>query len=280
MSVIFRLRPAGNLDGVTVPLIQTVVQEPDTGIYDVTWNSLNNNLGVLDLQELMRVGLGNKNDDFLVPQIILTDGAGTTLTVSKDAYSPGGPQAGISRELLWEYIDAPEDIIGPKPFLNYTGQRLILNSDTAAAGESEVYVVVFPVASSNLLEAICCTTEAAAGAAPGSSCCAPQYLSQNQFSNYAEVFISGAPGFSVDLDASVCGQPPGNPGILTAVVRPSFFGGPAGTPPVVVSAEVDPVDNIARISLDTSAATDGRYVLELTNDCGCCALIPLEGVSV
>ncbi len=164
MSVIFRIRPAGQLDGVTVPVIQTVVQDPATGIYDVTFNSLNNNLGVLDVQELMRVGLGNTADDFLVPQFILTDGAGaTTLALSKEAYNPGGPEAGISRELLWEYIGAPEDTIGPKPFLNYTGQRLILNSDNAVAGESEIYVVVLPVASSSLLEAVCCTQEEAEG---------------------------------------------------------------------------------------------------------------------
>lgn len=114
----------------------------------------------------------------------------------------------------------------------------------------------------------------------GADCCAPQYLSQNMFNAFAETYDTNGGGFSVDLDASVCGQPPGNPGILTAVVRPSFFGGPPGTPPVVVSAEVDPVNNIARISLDATLATDGRYVLELTNDCGCCFLIPLEGTSV
>jgi len=99
------------------------------------------------------------------------------------------------------------------------------------------------------------------------------------FNAFADIYDTNGGVFSVDLDASVCGQPPGNPGILTAVVRPSFFGGPAGTPPVVVSAEVDPVNNIARITLDPALATDGRYVLELTNDCGCCFLIPLEGTS-
>jgi hypothetical protein len=86
--------------------------------------------------------------------------------------------------------------------------------------------------------------------------------------------------FSVDLDASVCGQPPGNPGILTAAVRPSFFANPAAIPPAVVSAEVDPVNNIARVTLDADPATDGRFILELTNDCGCCFLLPLEGFSL
>jgi hypothetical protein len=279
MSVIFRIRPAGQLDGVTVPLIQTAVQDPATGIYDVTFNSLNSNFGVLDIQELMRVGLGNRADDFLIPQLILTDGGAATLTLSKDTYGGGSP-AGINRELLWEYIDAPADIIGPKPFLNYTGQRLSVNSDSAAMGESEIYVVVYPVSSGELLDAICCTTEGDAAAAPGASCCAPQYLHQNQWDAYGFSFLSTGGVFSLDLDASVCGQPPGNPGILTAAVRPSFFGGPAGTPPAVVSAEVDPVNNIARITLDATPSTDGRYVLELTNDCGCCFLFPLEGVSL
>ena len=117
------------------------------------------------------------------------------------------------------------------------------------------------------------------GGGGGTSCCAPSYLSQNQFNAYAEIYITGT-GFAVDLDASACGQPPGDPGVLTAVIRPSFFAGPPGTPPVVVSAEVDNVNNIARITIDSTAATDGRYVLEVTNDCGCCFLIPLEGVSV
>lgn len=117
------------------------------------------------------------------------------------------------------------------------------------------------------------------GGGGGGSCCSPQYLSQNQFSAYAEVYLTGS-GFAVDLDASACGQPPGDPGVLQATIRPSFFGGPPGTPPVVVTAEHDPTNNIARITIDATAATDGRYVLEVTNDCGCCFLIPLEGVSV
>ncbi len=114
----------------------------------------------------------------------------------------------------------------------------------------------------------------------GGSCCPPSYLSQAQFNAYAEIYITGQV-FAVDLDASLCGQPPGNPGILGAVIRPSFFGGAPGTPPVVVIAETSPgPPPIARIQIDATGATDGRYVLELTNDCGCCYLIPLEGVSV
>ncbi|HUT76096.1 MAG TPA: hypothetical protein VM285_00325, partial [Polyangia bacterium] len=77
----------------------------------------------------------------------------------------------------------------------------------------------------------------------------------------------------------VCGQPPGNPGILTAAVRPSFVN-PAAAPPAVVSAEVDPALNTARVTLDAGPATDGRFVLELTNDCGCCFLLPIEGFSL
>ena len=282
MSVIFRIRPAGLLDGATVPVITSAVQDPLTGIYDVSFNSLNDNFGELDIQELFRIALGNRADDFLVPQLILTDGPATTvLELAKLAYSPAGAPAGVNRELLWEYIGAAPDAIGPKPFMAYTGQRLVLQSDNAVPGEAEIYLVAYPVTAGDLIDAICCTTEGEAAAAPpGDSCCAPQYLWSNYWdSGLAWSYDTNGGIFSIDLDASVCGQPPGNPGILTAAVRPSFVN-PAAVPPAVVSAEVDPALNTARVTLDAGPASDGRFVLELTNDCGCCFLIPIEGFSL
>lgn len=106
-------------------------------------------------------------------------------------------------------------------------------------------------------------------------CCPPAYLSQRMFDAYAEIYISGASAVSVDLDASLCGQ-----GRLLSVVRPSAFAGAPGTPPVVVTTVYDPVLNIVRVTLDATLATDGRYVLEISNACQCCVLIPLEGVSI
>lgn len=263
MSVIFRIRPAGQLDGVTEPTIRTVVQDPATGIYDVTFDSLNSNFGVLDLQALFLKGLGNTVDDFLVAQLILTDGAGTTLSLSKDTYV-GGAQAGINRALLWEFVGAPADIIGPKPFVNYTGQRLIIDSDTAASGESEIYVVAYPVSSKDLLDAICCTTDAET-AAP---CCAPQFLSADMFNAFAYTMAAFSAS-TLDLDASTCGQHP----TLVAVIRP-FLDNPGGTPPVVV-LPLQVGTNIVRVAIDAALATDGRYVLELTNGCGCCYVHPI-----
>ena len=160
MSVIFRIVPTGQLDGVTVPTITRAVQDAE-GIYNVEYTSAGGNIGVLNLQELMLVAQGNTQDDHLVAQIILTDGPATTvLEVSQLAYNAptAGPNSGVARKLLWEYLSAaPTDTIGPKPFLNYTGQRLMLESDNGASGEAEIYVVVIPVSSSNLLDAICCT---------------------------------------------------------------------------------------------------------------------------
>ena len=165
MSVIFRIRPAGLLDGATVPVITSAVQDPLTGIYDVSFNSLNDNFGELDIQELFRIALGNRADDFLVPQLILTDGPATTvLELAKLAYSPAGAPAGVNRELLWEYIGAAPDAIGPKPFMAYTGQRLVLQSDNAVPGEAEIYLVAYPVTAGDLIDAICCTTPADAAA--------------------------------------------------------------------------------------------------------------------
>ncbi len=162
------------------------------------------------------------------------------------------------------------EIVGP-PLALADGDVLMVS----AAKDSDV------VAGPAGLQAFLRIEDTCGGAtpAPPAACCPPSYLSQAQFNAYAEIYITGQI-FAVDLDASVCGQPPGSPGTLIATIRPSFFAGPPGTPPVVVSAETDPVNNIARISIDASGATDGRYVLELTNDCGCCYLIPLEGVSV
>jgi len=168
MSVIFRIRPAGLIDGATVPVITGATQDPDTGIYDVEFNSFNSNFGVLDVQELFRVALGNASDDFLIPQLIVTDGPATgVLELSKLAYNPGGAEAGINRELLWSYLATAGDEIGPKPFLNYTGQRLICESDNPTPGEGELYVVAYPVSSGELLDAICCTTEASSGGGSG-----------------------------------------------------------------------------------------------------------------
>ena len=108
----------------------------------------------------------------------------------------------------------------------------------------------------------------------GASCCAPQYLSQEMWAAFARTYTTGT-GFSVDLDASVCGQD--EP--ITAVARASFFDPAAGTPPIVTIVGYDPVNNILRVTLDSSNADDGRYVLEITNACGCCALIPIEGIA-
>ncbi len=109
----------------------------------------------------------------------------------------------------------------------------------------------------------------------GAGCCAPQYLSQQMFDAFALGYDTTGGVFAADLDASICGQD--EP--ITAVVRPSFFGGPPGTPPVVIIVGYDPVNNILRVTMDPALATDGRYVLEITNACGCCALIPLEGTT-
>lgn len=275
MSVIFRIRPAGLIDGSTVPVITRAVQDPDSGIYDVEFNSLNDNFGVLDIQELFRIALGNTSDDFLVPQLILTDGAATTvLELSKLSYEPGGTEAGINRALLWSYLATAGDEIGPKPFLNYTGQRLILESDNGVAGEGEIYLIAYPVSGSEFLDAICCTIESGAAAPAGSSCCAPQYLSQGEFQD-AFSFLPNTGNIDIDFDASVCGQD----GPLTAVVRVSSFGAP-GTPPSVVSVTHDGVANTMTVTLDSNGATDGNYVVEVSNACGCCYLFPVLAQSV
>jgi len=107
----------------------------------------------------------------------------------------------------------------------------------------------------------------------GSSCCAPQYLHQNQWDAYGFQYLSGVPS-ALDLDASVCGQD----GPITATIRNSAFA-PGGTPPTVLSAGVDPNLNIARVTWDNDG-TDGRFIVEITNACGCCYLFPIEGVSI
>jgi len=158
MTTIFRIQPPGLLDGATVPVITRAVRDPLTGIYDVP---VTGSVGLLNVQELMAIALGNTADDHLVAQIILTDGAATTaLELSQLAYNlpTAGPESGIARRLLWEYVSATAtDVIGPKPFLNYTGQRLVLESDNAVPGEAEIYVVVVPVSGGRMIDALCCT---------------------------------------------------------------------------------------------------------------------------
>ena len=110
------------------------------------------------------------------------------------------------------------------------------------------------------------------GGGGGDPCCPPSYLHQNQWDAYGYSYLSTQPD-ALDLDASVCGQGP-----ITAEVRPSVFA-PGGIPPTVLSADVDPVLNVARVTWDNDG-TDGRFVLEITNACGCCWLFPIEGFSL
>ena len=111
------------------------------------------------------------------------------------------------------------------------------------------------------------------GAGGGGSCCPPSYLHQNMWDAYGYSYLSTAPS-ALDLDASLCGQDLP----ITAAIRASAFS-PAGTPPTVLSAGVDPVLNTARVTWD-DGGEDGRFVLEITNACGCCWLFPIEGFSL
>ena len=274
MSVIFRIRPAGILDGATVPVITSAVQDPLTGIYDVSFNSLNDNFGELDIQELFRIALGNRADDFLVPQLILTDGPATTvLELAKLAYSPAGAPAGVNRELLWEYISAaPGDVIGPKPFMTYTGQRLVLQSDNAVPGESEIYLVAYPVTAGELIDAICCTNEGdAAAAPPAATCCAPQYIGFWFWQGEVGAFNLNPGVGALDFAASLCGQD--EP--ITAVFRGATSDRGADVPLVTNVAYAAAPFSALRVDYDASGVSDGDFVLEITNECGCCSLIAL-----
>ena len=106
----------------------------------------------------------------------------------------------------------------------------------------------------------------------GALCCAPQYLSQQMFQAFAFPFGTGNNPIDIDLDASVCGQD--EP--LTAVIRPSFIN-LAATPPLVTSVVYDGLANSLRVVIDASNSEVGLFVLEITNACGCCFLLPLEG---
>lgn len=107
----------------------------------------------------------------------------------------------------------------------------------------------------------------------GAACCPPSYLHANMWFAYGYSYLSAVPD-ALDLDASTCGQD----GPFTATIRPSAFS-PPGTPPTVLSAGYDPILQIFRVTWDGDG-TDGQFVLEIKNACGCCWLFPIEGVSV
>ena len=108
----------------------------------------------------------------------------------------------------------------------------------------------------------------------GALCCPPRELSQQMFEAFAFIYTTGGTP-TLDLDASTCGQD--EP--LSGEIRPSIFNPPGPfVPPVVSLITVGP--NLVRVLIDATGATDGDYVLELTNACGCCALLPLRGISL
>jgi len=165
MSVVFRIPVAGVLDGTTVPLI-TGAKQDSAGVYDVTYTSPGNDLGVIDVGALMLQALNNKVDDFLIPTVMLPVGGGGAglLELARVLYE-GGPDAGIRGDEQWNYLSDPGAVYGPAPFLVFTGQRLLVRSD-AAPGDASIYLIVLPVAGKDLLEALCCTNVESSPAPP------------------------------------------------------------------------------------------------------------------
>jgi len=111
------------------------------------------------------------------------------------------------------------------------------------------------------------------GGGGGSACCNPVALSGTMVQQFAFTITAGDVA-TLDLDAGTCGadEP------VTAVIRDSIHFGPQGVAPIPTSPiVVGP--NIFRVAIDGTLATDGFYILELTNACGCCWIHPIEIVS-
>ena len=113
------------------------------------------------------------------------------------------------------------------------------------------------------------------GGGGGGGCCPPSYV--GLWTWQGELFPNLIPGVgSLDFAASLCGQD--EP--ITAVFRGAYDAGLVPAPVVsMVGYAVGP-PSLLRVTYDTSGAPDGDYVLEITNACGCCTLIPVTLVGV
>jgi len=110
------------------------------------------------------------------------------------------------------------------------------------------------------------------GGGGGGTCCNPVALSGTMVQQFAFTITAGDAS-TLDLDAGTCGMD--EP--ITAVIRDSIHFGPQGVAPIPGLVTVGP--NIIRVAIDGTLATDGFYILELTNACGCCWIHPIEIVS-
>ncbi len=110
--------------------------------------------------------------------------------------------------------------------------------------------------------------------APGGTggCCAPQLKVAADPS--PDFSIAQVAGVTIDFIAADCGLD--EPLVVTALADP-FFGGSVA--PVVSSVTVGPLGGVqvVRVLLDSSVAT-GRFVLQITNACGCCTILTGETI--
>jgi hypothetical protein len=200
-------------------------------------------------------------------QIRVTAGQGNGLDVEYEAMRL---VAGVPTS-----FPAPMIIVLPSTF---TGVAAIaVAGGNALADGDQVIIEVRKLvggigASPNCVQGFLQIENECGGGPPSVGCCAPQYLSQQMHQAFAHVYTTAAGGL-IDLDASVCGQD--EP--ITAVIRASALFPPATPPAVTGVAYIPPPTNILRVAWDNTG-TDGNFVLEITNACGCCYVHPLEGV--
>jgi len=116
--------------------------------------------------------------------------------------------------------------------------------------------------------------------AGGASCCSPTWIPEDiwLFGNPVMFIDPGNPLGAWLLAGSLCGQD--EP--LTVTVRPAFA--PLQIPPLITgfvyTPAASPLGPTLRIGYDSTApATDGDYVVEITNACGCCTIVPARQVS-
>ena len=221
---------------------------------------------------------------FLLPAGDFTDGLAPTIAVGYRVQA----SASLTRFQLRIVAGAGNGLdIVYTVNLNGVPTAYTITQPSTASGDFEIVGPPLALVDGDMLDVVCTkAADVAAGpvgiqaflrleqrCAPVAACCPPAYLHQNQWDAYAVIYPSVAGG-SLDLDASMCGQD--EP--FTATIRASFFS-PPGTPPLVTLAAYDALNNIFRVGWDNSGE-DGRFIVEITNGCGCCFLFPIEGVSV
>lgn len=109
------------------------------------------------------------------------------------------------------------------------------------------------------------------GGGGGDSCCSPTYIGLWEWQGELGPRNLNPGIGTLDYAASLCGQ--GEP--LSIVIRGAYLDLGADVPLVLAYVYSAGPPSILRVNYDATGVSDNDFVIEITNDCGCCTILPL-----